>query len=185
MGQKLAAYDAQGNITAFYDTVDSPAPAGTSVIEITNAQWMTCITQQGQWCVSKGALAQVPPPSAAQLLATAQATQNAALNAACSTAIMSGFSSSALGSMYNYPSTLTDQTNQNTVAQCASGGLLWCETAGSWSFKQHTQSQAQAVVASFSAWLNKCQQQLVDLTNQVNAATSVSAVESIAWANPS
>ncbi|MBU9629923.1 hypothetical protein KTE60_11570 [Burkholderia multivorans] len=185
MGQKLAAYDAKGNIVAFYDTIDSPAPADANVIEISDAQWQTCINEQGQWHVLNGVLAQIPPPSAAQLLSSSQAARNAVLNAACSTAIMSGFSSSALGPTYNYPSTLTDQTNQNTVAQCASGGLLWCETAGSWSFKQHTQSQAQAVVASFSAWLNKCQQQLVDLTNQVNAATSVSAVESIIWTNPS
>ncbi|HEF4743291.1 TPA: hypothetical protein SAO08_003143 [Burkholderia multivorans] len=185
MGQKQAAYDAQGNIVAFYDTVDSPAPEGVSVIEISDAQWQTCINEQGQWHVSNGALAQIPPPTSAQLLSSAQTARNAVLNAACSAAIMSGFSSNSLGQTYNYPSTLTDQTNQNTVAQCASGGPLWCETAGSWSFKQHTQSQAQAVVASFSAWLNKCQQQLVDLMNQVNAATSVSAVESITWTNPS
>ncbi|MDN8027902.1 hypothetical protein QZN17_04920 [Burkholderia multivorans] len=185
MAQKLAAYDAQGNIIAFYDTLDSPAPDGVNVIEISDSQWQNCVIQQGQWHIVNGALALIPPPSAAQLLSSSQAARNAILNAACSAAIMSGFSSNALGPTYNYPSTLTDQTNQNTVAQCASGGLLWCEIAGSWSFKQHTQSQAQAVVASFSAWLNKCQQQLVDLMNQVNAATSVSAVESITWTNPS
>ncbi|MCA8013297.1 DUF4376 domain-containing protein [Burkholderia vietnamiensis] len=185
MGQKFAAFDTQGNITAFYDSIDSPTPAGASnVIAITDSQWQTCISQPGQWHVVSGALAQVPPPSAAQLLASAQTLQNATLNAACAAAITSGFSSSALGSAYNYPSTLTDQANQNTLAQCASGGMLWCATGGAWSFKQHTQAQVQAVVASFSAWLNKCQQQLVAFTSQVGAATTVSAVESIAWTNP-
>ncbi|KUZ66893.1 hypothetical protein WI36_24320 [Burkholderia ubonensis] len=185
MGQKFAAFDAQGNITAFYDSVDSPVPDGVAnTVEITQDQWQTCINQQGKWHVVDGALAQVPPPTDAQLLASAQAAQSVALNAACSAAIMSGFTSGALGSTYNYPSTLTDQANQNTVAQCATGGLLWCATGGAWSFKPHTQAQAQSVVSTFATWLNKCQQQLVSLTGQVNAATTVSAAQAIAWSNP-
>ncbi|WP_244135841.1 hypothetical protein [Burkholderia vietnamiensis] len=185
MGQKFAAFDAQGNITAFYDSVDSPVPAGAvNTIEITQEQWQTCIEEPGQWHIASGALAQVPPPTDAQLLATAQAMRNAILTAACAASIVSGFSSSALGSAYSYPSAPTDQANQTTLAQCASGGMLWCAAGGVWSFKQHTQAQVQAVVSSFSAWLNKCQQQLVALTSQVSAATTVSAVESIAWTNP-
>ncbi|KUZ78312.1 hypothetical protein [Burkholderia ubonensis] len=185
MGQKFAAFDAQGNITAFYDSVDSPIPSGvTNVIQITQAQWQTCISQPGQWHIVSGALAQVPPPTASQLLAAAQAVQATSLYQLCANAIASGFTSSALGSAYSYPSTITDQTNQNSVANCSSGGLLWCASGGVWAFKAHTQAQAQAVVAAFAAWLNKCQSQLVTLTGQVNAATSVSAVQAIAWANP-
>ncbi|RKP50501.1 hypothetical protein D7S89_05190 [Trinickia fusca] len=62
--------------------------------------------------------------------------------------------------------------------------MLWCESAGTWSFKQHTQAQAQAVVASFVTWLNKCQSQLVTLTYQVNSATTIPAAQAIAWVNP-
>ncbi|KVP84563.1 hypothetical protein WJ95_20605 [Burkholderia ubonensis] len=184
MGQKYAAFDAQGNISAFYDSIDSPVPEGVQAIEINDAEWQTCISQQGQWHVMSGALAQVPPPGATQLLAQAQSAQVASLYQSCTNAIASGFTSSALGSAYTYPSTLTDQTNQNTVANCSSGGVLWCATGGAWAFKAHTQAQAQAVVAAFAAWLNKCQSQLVTLTGQINAATSVSAVEAIAWTNP-
>lgn len=39
MNTKLAAYDAQGAIVAFYDTIDSPAPEGVTVAEITDEQW--------------------------------------------------------------------------------------------------------------------------------------------------
>ncbi|KVC85471.1 phage tail assembly chaperone [Burkholderia ubonensis] len=46
MGQKLAAYDIAGDIVAFYDTVDSPAPQGTPVIEISNEQWFQLIRAQ-------------------------------------------------------------------------------------------------------------------------------------------
>ncbi|RKP50503.1 hypothetical protein [Trinickia fusca] len=185
MGKKLAVYDINGNITAFYDNIDSPIPASvTNVIEITQAQWQTCVSEPGQWYVASGALAQVPPPTAAQLLATAQSTQTVELTQACANAIISGFTSNALGSAYIYPSTVTDQANQNTVADCPSGGLLWCESNGAWAFRQHTQAQAQAVVTSFASWLNHCQSQLIALTTKVNTATSVDAVEAIAWVNP-
>ncbi|KWE44622.1 phage tail protein [Burkholderia ubonensis] len=43
MGQKFAAFDAQGNITAFYDSVDSPAPSGANVVGISNDEWRVLI----------------------------------------------------------------------------------------------------------------------------------------------
>ena len=62
MGQKSAAFDSNGNITAFYDSVDSPVPADvTSVIEITDAEWMACLSQQGQWTVVDGMLVHTAP----------------------------------------------------------------------------------------------------------------------------
>lgn len=184
MGQKLAAFSSQGTITAFYDTVDSPPPDGLQTLEITDAEWKTCINEQGQWVVSNGALEQVPPPTVAELLQAAQTEQIATLRQACSIAIASGFSSPALGTAYTYPSTITDQSNQQTIAANASGGSLWCEADGAWSFKVHTQAQAQSVVASFATWLNHCQAQLVTLSGQVGEATSVQAVQAIAWTNP-
>jgi hypothetical protein len=70
MAQKFAAYDAQGVITAFYDSVDSPVPDGVTAIEITYTQWQTCLGNPG-WTVANGVLvAPVPPapPTAEQLL---------------------------------------------------------------------------------------------------------------------
>ncbi|WP_126285013.1 tail fiber assembly protein [Burkholderia stagnalis] len=46
MGQKFAAFDAQGNITAFYDSIDSPVPQGVPVIEISNEQWLAMLEGQ-------------------------------------------------------------------------------------------------------------------------------------------
>ena len=118
-------------------------------------------------------------------LAWAQSQQNEALSAACASAITSGFSSSALGSICEYPSTITDQSNQQAIAANASGGALWCKSAGAWSFKTHTQAQAQAVVASFATWLNKCQQQLLSLTGQVNAPTATAdSIKAVVWVDP-
>jgi hypothetical protein len=184
MGQKYAVYNAAGAITAFYDSIDSPVPSGvTNAIEITDAQWQICLASPG-WTVANGVLAAPVPPTAAQLLALARAAQLQILSAACTAAITGGFAANALGAVYNYPSTLIDQANQNTVSNCATGGLLWCASGGAWSFRLHTQAQAQAVVAGFAAWLNRCQLQLVTLTTEVNAAASVAAVQGIAWTVP-
>ena len=136
-------------------------------------------------------LAQAQSPMAYQVvngqivesLSYAKTSQIALLRTACQSAITGGFTSSALGSAYNYPSDPTSQSNLNTVAGSPSGGSLWCESGGVWAMKAHTQSQAQAVLTSFVAWLNSCQSQLATLTAEVNAATTVSAVQLIAWTN--
>lgn len=65
MGQKFAAYDGRGNITAFYDSVDSPVPPGVNAIEISDAEWQACITVPG-YTVSNG---QLTAPTAAQVAA--------------------------------------------------------------------------------------------------------------------
>jgi hypothetical protein len=182
MGQKLAAYNVTGIITGYYDTVDSPAPNGVETIEITNSQWQACISSQLPYTVANGALL---APGASALLAQAQDVQASALSLACSRSIVGGFTSSALGSAYSYPSNANDQANQVTIAASASGGLLWCaNSGGTWALVQHTQAQAQAVQASFSAWLNACQQQLVALSNQVANASTVAAAQSVAWVAP-
>jgi hypothetical protein len=46
MGQKLAAFDERGNITAFYDSAVSPAPQGVSVVEIDDTVWVDLINAQ-------------------------------------------------------------------------------------------------------------------------------------------
>ncbi|WP_261513125.1 DUF4376 domain-containing protein [Burkholderia multivorans] len=191
MGQKLAAYDAQGNITAFYDTVDSPAPADVSVIEITDAQWMTCHATPG-YTVANGALVEPKPPSAAQQLASAQAVQIAVVNAACQAVIVAGFTSSALGDAHTYPSTDTDQRNLLSAATASQGQssswttALWCASGSllAWAFTSHTAAQVQQVSADFLAFRIAAQQKYADLATKINAATSVSDVQAITWVNP-
>lgn len=69
MGQKYAAYDAQGAIIAFYDSEDSPAPEGAQAIEITDDQWQACLSSP-LYKVAGGALV---APTTAQLVAQAAA----------------------------------------------------------------------------------------------------------------
>lgn len=71
MGQKFAAYGANGAINGFYDSVDSPLPDGVTAIEITDSEWQECLSVQG-YTVQGGALVAPVPITAAQQLAQLQ-----------------------------------------------------------------------------------------------------------------
>jgi hypothetical protein len=183
---KQALYDtASGAVLQWQDTSEfsyADPTSGQALLELPDS---FVFPDLPQWVVAGELTSTNPDPQAgARQLAAAQDAQIATLKAACASAIMSGFSSNALGASYDYPSTLTDQVNQNTIAQCGAGGLLWCATGGAWALERHTPAQAQAVVASFAVWLNKCQQQLATLSDQINAASSVDAVAAITWTDP-
>lgn len=111
MGQKFASYNAQGAITGYYDSVDSPVPAGVTAIEISVSQWQACLAGGNGYAVVNGALVAPAAPTALDLLAAAQASQTTLVSNACANAITSGFNSSALGATYTYPSQPADQAN--------------------------------------------------------------------------
>ena len=120
-------------------------------------------------------------------LSYAKTSQIALLRSACQSAITGDFTSSALGSVYSYPSDANTQTNINSAAGNPSGGEIRCTltpTAPSWPLVAHTQSQAQTVLTALMAWVNGCQNQLDTLIAQVNAATTVSEVRAITWTAP-
>ncbi|SAK98587.1 hypothetical protein AWB80_07555 [Caballeronia pedi] len=77
MGQKQAAFNESGAIFAFYDTMDSPAPEGVAVIDLTDAEWQFCSDNQGSKIVSNGVLADAPPVDPTLMLATAKASVKA------------------------------------------------------------------------------------------------------------
>lgn len=97
--------------------VPSPPPAGSPFYQITegapeqvNGVWTQTWT--------KTSIA----------LASAQQQQSQTLNAACAATIVGGFTSSALGSVHTYPSSLTDQ--QNLTASVTDAQLAQAVTAG-------------------------------------------------------
>ncbi len=130
----------------------------------------------GAWVEVTGAW----PP--APTLVQAQASQTATLMAACDAAITGGFSSTALGAAYTYPSAATDQANLAQTAAATGGGMLMCESAANvWALVAHTQAEAQTVLAAFIAWRDKQRQQLAALIAEVTAATTTAAVATIVW----
>ncbi|MFM0427569.1 phage tail assembly chaperone [Paraburkholderia aspalathi] len=87
MGKKLAAYNDQGAIVAFYDTIDSPAPEGVTVAEITLEQWLFLLDGQanGKRMAVDASLAPVLldplPPTRTELADSKRAQRDSALKA--------------------------------------------------------------------------------------------------------
>jgi hypothetical protein len=190
MGQKIAAYDATGNVYAFYDSIDAPVPASVTAdtINVTDAQWMAILTTPG-YLVVGGALVEPPPPSADVLLANAQAVQIAANSAACQSAIEAGFISSALGASHTYPSTPIDQQNlAASVLATLMPGIaanwvtpLMCATGNVWSYVEHTAVQVQKVGTDGKAVITGFLIHNETLRQQILAATQVADVEALTW----
>lgn len=185
MGQKFAAYNTQGQIVAYYDSIDSPAPSGVQVLNITEAQWQQCIEQPG-WAVANGALVAPAPPTSAQLLAQAQAAQIGALKQAYSAAIQAPVSYTSKGGI-----TKTYQADPQSVSNLQNA-ILGMQAAGAtpsgfyWVAADNTQvpftfADLQALAAAFLAQGWASFQKLQNLKVEVMAATSVSAVQAIVW----
>lgn len=190
MGQKQAAYDNTGAIIAFYDTVDSPAPQGVSTIDITDAQWQAALASVRPYTVVNKAMTAPADPSAAELLAEAQAAKIAELSAACKAAIYAGFSSSALGSAYHYPALDDDQRNltASVVASLMPGlpsnwttPFKCADANGNWAFVPHTVAQIQTAGADGKSAILAAMAKNQTLAAQASAATTVAAVNAIAW----
>jgi hypothetical protein len=199
VSQKFAAYDANGNITGFYDDVDSPVPSGVNAIEITVEQWQACLSAPGGYVVTGGALVAAAAPTGAELLADAQALQVATLSEACAAAIVAGFTSSALGAVYTYPAKDTDQQNlASSVLSSLMPNLpstwetpFWCaDASGNWAFVAHTAAEIQQVGQDGKAAILACMQknqtlaaevQAVQLGDDATGATAVAAVQAITW----
>lgn len=126
-------------------------------------------------------------------LATVQAQANAALAAACGATIMGGFSSSALGAAYSYPSTPTDQANLaasvldsmlNGSAPNWSTPFMCADASGTWARRPHTAAQIQQVGRDGKAFVLACLTKLDTLRDEIAAATTAAAVAAIVWSKP-
>lgn len=176
MGQKIAAFDSTGKITAFYDTVDSPAPDGVTVIEITNEQWKTCISTPG-YTVANGLLVAPTPPTAAQQLASIQAALCISIDAAADAAYVQIGGPS--------PGRLAEYQQANTDAQAyKSAGYSGTvpATVQCWATAANLtpQQAADSIISTASAWSNVLtgirSARLIGKAN-VNAATTVAAAQ--------
>ncbi|OJA63819.1 phage tail protein [Burkholderia ubonensis] len=87
MNQKFAAFDAQGNITAFYDSVDSPAPSGVNVVDISDDEWRALVNGQshGKRVMLDANLRPVlldpPAPTRADVAASMRSKRDSAMDA--------------------------------------------------------------------------------------------------------
>ncbi len=176
MGKKFAAYDAQGSITAFYDDEDSPAPEGVSAIEITEDQWQGCLCTPGYKVVG-GHLVAPPPPTAAQILAAAQASQIAIIESAYQAAIQQPVS--YMSTTFQADLASQDVLAKSLVPGAVPASFFWLDANNNqvpMTFAQ-LQGLAGAMLTQGQAAFAK----KTGLKQQIRAATTVAAVQAVVW----
>lgn len=123
-------------------------------------------------------------------LEDAKAQRLVLIEAACANAITEGFTSSALGAAYLYPSKASDQSNlQASVLASLFPGLaedwttpFWCQAAdGSWAYRPHTAAQIQRAGTDGKDAINACIARKILLEQQVHEATTHPEVEAVIW----
>lgn len=160
-------------------------PSGATTVQLADTQ-----TVGVNW-VYNGTTFSAPAP-VAQTISLAQAQQNQIknLSAACQAQIYAGFTSSALGAAHMYPAKDTDQ--QNLTASVLSSLMpaivanwttpFWCEdNNGNWAYVNHTAAQIQQVGQDGKGAILAALVKNQTLSAQVNAATTVAAVQAITW----
>jgi hypothetical protein len=103
------------------------------------------------------------------------------INQECSKSITEGFTSSALGNVYSYPSSTTDQLNINSVAMSGEG-FLWClDNLGNWNFIKHTKKQSSQVQKDMLVFIQSQQNKYANLIAQINQANTNNDIFTINW----
>lgn len=123
-------------------------------------------------------------------LGAAKARKAIELDAACASAILAGFTSTALGEAYHYPASYTDQMN---LTASVTASLLpeladdwttpfWCaDASGVWALREHTAAQVQTVGQVGKAAIVAHQQTKQTLSATLAAATTLGEVAAIVW----
>lgn len=180
MGQKLAAFDSSGNITAYYDTVDSPAPEGVSVIEITDAQWYACISNPG-YTVKSGSLVEPIPPTASQQLSALQASLCSQIDATADQVYVA-IGGPSPGRLAEYQQASNDaqafKAAGYPIANVPATVACWVTASG-----MTPQAAADNIIATATAWFGVLENiraaRLIGKSN-VNKATTISGAQSAA-----
>ena len=118
-----------------------------------------------------------------ELLVIAKSAQIALLYKSCSVQIVSGFQSSALGSIHEYPSKREDQGN---LIGSVSSGLpnidFWCaDEAGLWQLRTHTLSQITQVLADAATLRIGYSAKLAGLIAKINELTNITKIKNVVW----
>lgn len=123
------------------------------------------------------------------------ATKVAELRAACKESIVSGFQSSALGTLHTYPSKNEDQTNligavtasQNPNLSAGWSVDFWCGDSfipSAWAMRPHTAPQIQKVLEDAVIARSALSAKLDSLCQQAQNAQNATALSAISWTAP-
>lgn len=140
------------------------------------------------WSDSQQQMVTIPAP--VKTLSEVKAEKSEEITQATESHIVSGFDSSALGAAHHYPAKRTDQLNLSGTIQRA---LLptalptdvypfWCKDASDvWAFRAHTAAQIEQVGKDAYQAILDARVHNATLQAQIEAATTVAAVEAIVW----
>ena len=112
------------------------------------------------------------------------------LNISCSTEIVSGFTSSALGAVHTYPSTVIDQNNMavNVLSSLYPSlpeewttPQLCADSNGVWQYRMHMAAQIQQVGSDGKSTILALLIKKAGLQGQVMAAGTINEIQSIVW----
>lgn len=206
---QLSPEDSPGTYLAPVCSTDIVPPAAgiEQVAQFVNGNWILIPDFRGQTWYDQNSgeaveiieagqpasnLAATPPPPTLQAVI---AMQTATLYQACAAAIVAGFTSSALGAPYTYPSQPNDQSNLvGAVTASLQPGLsstwsvkFWCATQPAapafpvWAMVAHTPAQIQQVLADGVAAREAYSAKLDSLIAQLNQAATIAGAEAVTW----
>lgn len=129
----------------------------------------------------------------AMKLSVAKQNKIAEISAGCKNAIIAGFNSSALGSVYHYPCDITDQINlMGLVAESNlhlsdpkwSANFACRDSSGKWDKLPHTAEQLTAVGKDAIIHKTALLAQNDDFVKQIMDSPTEDAVSKITWEDP-
>ena len=168
----------------FYDTAIHGENIPADAVEISNEQHAALLEAQSQGkriqpdADGFPVAVEPPPPS----LDEVKASKSTEINAACTLAIVGGFTSSALGAPHTYDSALEDQlTLIGGVGLGIDLPYRCADAADVKEFRLHTAVQLKQVAADGALVKLTALEKAAALKAQVQAAASTAAVEVVAW----
>lgn len=174
----------------FYDPAIHGDAIPADAVEVTETEHKTLMAAQSEGKAITADANGSPvaiDPTTLLTLAQARAQQTAKVRAACALALLSGFTSSALGAERVYGSNHDDQSNLLNAAMASQGQpatwttRLWCADNVGWSLAAHAAAQVQQVNADWLTFRLSQQQKCADLISQIDEATSVKSALAINW----
>jgi hypothetical protein len=178
--------DANGNIVAFYsDEFAYPDGIPSTAIPITRDQWQDSVNNPGKYIVQNGQLVLAPGPSDDELLAQAKQAKIAEIESGFEQTIAAGFKSSATGTELIYGWQTEDQIHLQLIQSAIDKGIEtfpidYADINGNpVSIPDQATLTALATDADKFMWAQVKQKR--NLVAQVNAATTLDAVNSITW----
>ena len=166
-------------VPSYYDVSGLPTPN----IEVSEADWQVAIDNNYNYV---DATTNTLSYKDFRTLAELKTSKTNEINSACSKAITSGFTSSALGTPHTYQSEQTDQLNLIGVVTAGTDDYFKCGVTDAngnitWNYELHTIVQLQQVLADGKAHKQALLQKANTLKVQVASATTVAKVKAIVW----